>query len=177
MATPQTPIRTTVGSATLVGVPPRPASWRRPTPGPVIPQQRRPDGDLASRGPAAPQRPRHVRRLTWPAAAIAAVVTVAVGLMLLEPSTDPAVSTSTGLADLILPPALTAAEPVPEQPGSLAEFLLGRGPGALDAPAAGFTDLEELLLRPGLHASSPTAGNASEPSWWVVFQPAIKQPQ
>jgi hypothetical protein len=178
MATPRRPVRTTVGSAMPVGVPPLPGSWRSPTRGPVIPQQRRPDRDPGSRWPAAPQPPRHARRLTWLVAVIAAFATVvAVGLVLGQSSDDRAVSRSTGLTELLIPPALTAAESVREQPVSLAEVLLGRGPGGLDAAAAGVTDLEELLLRPGMHASSPTVGNASELSWWVVLQSAIKQPQ
>jgi hypothetical protein len=85
--------------------------------------------------------------------------------MLLQPSTDQAVGRSTGLTDLMIPPALTTAEPVPEQAFSFVEILV--------AP----TDLEELLLRPGVHASFPPTGTAPEPGWWVVVQSAIRQPQ
>jgi hypothetical protein len=93
-------------------------------------------------------------------------------LVLLQPSDDRAVSRSTGLTELMVPPALTAAEPVPEQPLSLAEMLLGRGPDAAD-----LTDLEELLLRPGPRVFSPAAGDASEPSWWIVLRSGTEQPQ
>jgi hypothetical protein len=165
MATPTTAVGT-VGTARPVAVPPKRGSWRRPTPSPVIPQQRRPDGDPVSARPAVPPRPRHARRLIWLVAASAAVLTgVAVSVVLVQPSVDRAVSNSTGLADLMVPPGLTAAEPVPEQAFSLAEVLV--------AP----TDLEELLLRPGLQASSPAPVSASEPSWWVVLESALKQPQ
>jgi hypothetical protein len=175
MATTRTPHRTTVGSAMPVSVPPRPGYWRGPTPGPAIPQQRRPDGDSVPSWPAAPDAPRRVRRLTRRGIAItafAAAAAAAVGLVLLQPSDDRAVSRSTGLTELMVPPALTAAEPVPEQPLSLAEMLLGRGPDAAD-----LTDLEELLLRPGPRVFSPAAGDASEPSWWIVLRSGTEQPQ
>jgi hypothetical protein len=189
--TPPEPLTPGPWAPSGYGVPPQawgPAPVRGPVPYwpyPVNPAPADPDA-LFARGmsapvpawPSAPRPQQRARRLTRLGTAIAAFATVvAAGLVLLQPSDDRAVSRSTGLTELMVPPALTAAEPVPEQPLSLAEMLLGRGPGVVGAPAAAFSDLEELLLRPGPRASSPTAGDAAEPSWWVVLRSGIEQPQ